>query len=259
MNVSTLVGFLVSIGIFVASVVLTFSDATVILDTKALLIVLGGSLAATLTSFPFGQLVTLLGVFFRRVLGSNKKDYTAVVEEIVALSKAKRTGMAQFERTAQSTKHPFLREGADMLTWGESEVSVEDVRDLLETRANTHYSEYSRQAGFFRTIAKFPPAFGMIGTTLGMIALLERLGDQGGTQFIGQAMAVALITTLYGLSIANFAVIPIAENLQLESDKDYLIRRMIVEGLTLIYEGKPTKFVEEKVRSFLLPSMGRKR
>ncbi len=106
----------------------------------------------------------------------------------------------------------------------------------------------------FRTLSKFPPAFGLMGTTLGMIALLQGLGEDGAADKIGPSMAIALITTLYGLAVSNFILIPIAENLAKQAQEDLTMRLMIVEGIMLIQEGEPTKYIEESIKSYLLPS-----
>lgn len=136
--------------------------------------------------------------------------------------------------------------------WAESNITNDELRDLLETRAETHFDEYMASTDRFKMVAKFPPAFGLMGTTIGLMALLRSLGGKQSIDNIGPGMAVALITTLYGLAIANFILIPISENLAKLTKDDLLARRIVVEGLMLIQEGKPTRFVEEKLKSFLL-------
>ena len=145
--------------------------------------------------------------------------------------------------------------GREALFWLESDVSGEELRDLLESRAKTFFDEYMEEAKVFKVIGKFPPAFGLMGTTLGLIALLQSIGKEGGIESLGPSMAVALITTLYGLFLANFIFVPIAENLEQQTHEDAVQRIMCVEGLMMIQEGKPTKYVEEKVKAFLLPSI----
>ena len=128
------------------------------------------------------------------------------------------------------------------------------MRSLLETRVETHFERYMVEADIFRAISKFPPAFGLMGTTLGMIALLQALGRSDAKNLIGPSMAIALVATLYGIVLSNFVFIPIAENLTQQTREDLIARRIVVEGIMLIAADKPTQFVEEKVKSFLLPS-----
>ena len=145
-----------------------------------------------------------------------------------------------------------MYDAANVLFWLESDVEPGHLRDLLEQRADTMQSRYDQESAIYSAIAKFPPAFGLMGTTLGMIGLLQSLG--GDTASIGPAMSVALITTLYGVTLSNIIFIPIAENLKQQSYEDDVARRLVVEGIMLIEEKKPTKFVVEKLKSYLLPS-----
>jgi chemotaxis protein MotA len=106
----------------------------------------------------------------------------------------------------------------------------------------------------FKTLAKFPPAFGLMGTTIGMIALMQSLNGADAKNSIGPSMAIALVATLYGLVLTNFILLPIAENLSEQTQDDFLARSIVVEGVMLIQAEKPTKFIEEKLKSFLLPN-----
>lgn len=253
MNLSMILGLLAALGLLSYIVINSFGDPESFLEVQSLIIVFGGTIAATLISFPVPQIYSLLRIFLSRMFGFRKRDYIKVVQDLGVLSKAYRKGRKTFEDAARSVSHPFIADGAQLLAWEDSEISPEELRDLLETRAKTHFNEYMKQADFFKTISKFPPAFGLLGTTVGMIVLLKNLGA-GGVETLGPAMAVALMTTFYGLIVANLLLIPIAENLVLETEDDFLLRKMVVEGLMLIQQGKPTAYVEEKLRSFLLPS-----
>lgn len=253
MNLSTFIGFLVALGVFVATVIMSFSNVSVIFDLHAAIIVIGGTVAVTLICFPAKKLLALLRVFARRLLGQNKRDFGFLIREIVMLSEASRKGPKQFESSILAVQDPFLRDAANVLFWVKADVSAEELRDLLETRVATHFKLYSAEAKVFRTIGKFPPAFGLMGTTIGMIALLQSLGSADAKNLIGPAMAIALVATLYGLVLTNFIFVPIAENLQEQTQEDLMARSIVVEGVMLIQADKPTKYIEEKVKSFLLP------
>lgn len=226
-----------------------------LVDLKSFLIVLGGTMGVGFVCFPAARIFKLLKVFFSRVFGKRKANYESLVNQIVALSKAWRKGGQAYENAISETQNLFLKDGAESLYWLESDVSGEEIRDLLESRAKTFFDEYMEEAKVFKVIGKFPPAFGLMGTTLGLIALLQSIGKEGGVETLGPSMAVALITTLYGLFLANFIFVPIAENLEQQTHEDAVLRVMCVEGLMMIQEGKPTKYVEEKVKAFLLPSV----
>ena len=254
MNFGTLVGFLIATFVFIVSVMMSLRNISVIVDVHAALIVLGGTIAVSLVCFPLNQIIGLFKVFIKRLLGTNRRNYGAIIQELVMLSNARRGGMRAFEAATAQVADPFLKDAAGMLFWAQAEISAEELRDLLETRINTHYMLYIGEAKIFRTLSKFPPAFGLMGTTMGMIALLQSLGSVDAKNMIGPSMAIALVATLYGLVLANFVFIPIAENLTKQTQEDLISRHIVVEGIMLIHADKPTKYVEEKVKSFLLPA-----
>jgi chemotaxis protein MotA len=253
MNIGTLIGFITAFGVFAVSVGMAFQNSGVILDLHAALIVGGGTVAVTLICFPMGQIWGLLKVFARRLLGKNRRNYAALIEEIVMLSEASLRGKKAFDAAIDNINDPFLQDAANVLFWIQAEVSPEELRDLLETRVRTHFKLYMSEAKIFKTMSKFPPAFGLMGTTMGMIALLQSLGSPDAKNMIGPAMAIALVATLYGLILTNFVFVPIAENLAKQTQEDMLSRSIVVEGIMLIQAERPTKYIEEKVKSYLLP------
>lgn len=255
MNISTALGFFIALAVFALAAGTAFHDARVIFDYHAALMVIGGTVAVTMICFPLNQIMSLLKVFFRRIFGKNKTNYLKIVDEIVMLSSAQKKGKRPFEQAINNISYAFLKDAAKVLYWIKADISPDELRKMLEIRAKTHYREYMAEAKIFRTISKFPPAFGLMGTTLGLIGLFQALGfgDEAKGQ-IGPAMAVALVATLYGLVFANFIFIPIAENLTKQTQEDEKARAMVIEGIMLIQSDKPTKFVEEHVKSFLLPS-----
>jgi chemotaxis protein MotA len=253
MNVSTLIGFSVSILVFVVALFTTTKDFGVFLDFHAVLVVIGGTLAASFVCFSYDRIFGLTRVFARRMLGKTKRDYLLLIEEVAILATAYRKGKQSMPQAIGQITDLFLRDAAQILVWLEAEVPEERLRRLLETRAETHFERYLDEANIFRTIAKFPPAFGLMGTTLGMIALLQSLGNPEAKNLIGPSMSIALVATLYGIVLANFVFIPIAENLTKQSKEDLIARRIVVESIMSIAADLPSKFVEEQARSFLLP------
>jgi chemotaxis protein MotA len=254
MNLGTLTGVLVAFGVFFVTVFLTFTNIMAVIDFNSILIVAGGTVGIGFICFPAGKIIKLLKIFAKRLLGKRQTDYGKIVEEISMLSKAWRKGRKDYETAVTEVKDLFLRDGAEALFWLESDISEVELRDLLETRAETHFEEYMDDARIFKTLGKFPPALGLMGTTLGLIALLQSIGGDGGTDSLGPAMAVALVTTLYGLFFSNFIFVPIAENLEQQTKEDQVSRKMVIEGIMMIQSGAPTKYIEEKVKSFILPS-----
>ena len=256
MDLTTILGLTTAMAVFIGSVIAAFADVGVMLDFKALALVVGGTLAASMIAFPFSDFRKLLKVFIFRLLGKNTIDFNRIIEDIATLANADINQKRAFHQAVEEVQFPFLKDAAGVLFWIRADVSPEELRDLLETRAETHFKEYMREANFFRTIAKFPPSFGLIGTTMGMIALLQGLGGGAGNlrNTIGPAMAIALLTTLYGLVFSSFILTPVAENLTDQTHDDQRARRMVIEAIMLIQAQKPAKYVVEHVKSYLLPS-----
>lgn len=254
MNLSNVIGLSLALAVFIGALFATTSNLMLFLDFHAILIVIGGTMSTAFICFSMSRVFGLVKVFVRRMLGKTKRDYLGLIAEVVSLSQAYAQGRTSFDVAVKKVTDPFLRDGAEILFWLESEVPADRLRDLLETRAATHFERYMDEASIFVTMAKFPPAFGLMGTTLGMIALLQSLGNEDAKNMIGPSMAVALVATLYGIVLANFVFMPIGENLKKQSKEDLVARRMVVEGVMLIASDLPSRFVEEQLKSFLLPS-----
>jgi chemotaxis protein MotA len=141
------------------------------------------------------------------------------------------------------------------LFWAEAEVSEDEFRNLLETKADTYMDDHEVSVSTYKTITKFPTAFGMMGTVLGLIALLQSLSNPDAKSMIGPAMAVALVTTLYGLMMNNLYLIPVTDNLIAANQNERKVYDLCIEGLLLIQQRKPTKYIEEKLRAYLMPDM----
>ncbi len=225
----------------------------ILVDAHAALLVIGGTIAVSLQCFPLELIVNLLKVFFKRLFGKNKIDYLSIINDIVELSKAYRKGMTALTDASKKVNNEFLKEAAGLLFWAEAEVSPEEFRELLEIRVSTVFKHYNEEAKVFKTLSKFPPALGLMGTSIGMITLLQSLGGADAKQKMGPAMAIALVATLYGLFFSNFVFIPIGENLTAQAHEDNTARKIIVEGMLLINAQKPSKYIEEKLKSYLMP------
>jgi chemotaxis protein MotA len=148
-------------------------------------------------------------------------------------------------------KHDFLKEAVSLLSGGV--LNEFEIRNVLEQRLKTLETRYMHEANMFRTIGKFPPAFGLLATTLGMIGLLQKIGQPDSQKLIGPAMSIGLIGTLYGIALANFIFIPIAENLTERTQEEIVLRRMIIEGVLLLKTQVNPITLRERLNSYLLP------
>ena len=253
MNLSSIFGILLALVVLFAAIIMSTDNYLFFFNLHAIVIVVGGTAAAAFICFPMKQVLGLFRVFVNRLLGANRRNYEQLIEDIVILAKAFPEGYQRFNDATSRVRDPFLKDAAEVLEWGEAEIDEEQIRELLENRRATHYSRYMKQANTFRTISKFPPAFGLLGTTLGMIALMQSLGP-GSEGTIGKSMAIALVATLYGITVANLILIPISENLVEQTEEDHISRTIAVEGIMMIYKKLPVQFIEENSKSFLLPA-----
>ncbi|MGH1468765.1 MAG: motility protein A [Bdellovibrionales bacterium] len=244
-------GLLLALGVFLLIALTSTKDPTVFLDWHAAVIVIGGTLAAALLSFSLGKMGQLFKVFSVKVLKGTEESYAEIVNEIVELSQGHRSDSNYLAANIENIKHPFLKEGIQLMLDGG--LTEKEIDALLMKRAKTHHIRYEEDAHMFTTLAKFPPAFGLLGAVVGIVSLMQGLGGADAIKTVGPAMATALIATLYGIAVANFIFIPIGENLSKFNRQDKIIRQMILDGLKMIRTKKHPLLVGESVRSYLLP------
>ena len=249
---SSLFGLILAISVFLVVALSSVKDSVIFLDWHAAVIVLGGTLAAALLSFNIKNLTKLMKLFLSKVLKGKENQYSSIIEEIVDISAKYRTDDNYLKDNLDKIQNLFLKEGVQLLLDGV--FTSKEVNLILTKRANTHYVRYSEDAHMFTTLAKFPPAFGLLGAVVGIIALMQGLGGADAINSVGPAMATALVATLYGIAVANFIFIPVGENLAKFNKQDKIIRKMTIDGLQMIREKKHPVIVEENLKSYLLPS-----
>lgn len=251
MNFSALLGIIISISVLVGTIFLSTDKSKMFLDLHAFMIVVGGTLGASLLSFSAKKMFFLLRVFFRRVMGKNDGMDVAIYE-IVDLAKGYRENEGYLKSKAPTLKTPFLKEAIELMT--EGGVDPEDLDKILAKRAVVIHRRHEEDAEIFKTLSKFPPAFGLLGAVIGMISLMSNLGGADAFQKVGPSMAVALVATMYGIAVANFVFLPLGENLARVNSIDFIIRNIVMDGVKLVRDKKHPLVVEESLKSFLLPS-----
>ncbi len=251
MNPSSLIGIIIGLGVVAASLNETGMDMNFFLNFHGLVIVCGGTLAAAAISFPISKLLTLFRVFFLRLLGRNKVDYQGTIEQMLELNKKVSMGSVSNSDVISGIKNDFLKEAVTLVV--EGVLSEREIRSVLDQRLRTIEFHYLHEANMFKTIGKYPPAFGLLATTLGMIALLQKIGQPGAEKLIGPAMAIGLVGTLYGIALANLVFLPIGEALSEKTEEEITLRKMIIEGSVLLKQRVSPMYMRENLNSFLMP------
>ncbi|MEK9657460.1 MAG: MotA/TolQ/ExbB proton channel family protein [bacterium] len=225
---------------------------TMFVDTNSLLIVLGGTLAATCIHFPMSQLsktVPWLMITFAMKRKGNKH----VIDEFIEVAtQYKREGRVGMGKNIDKIKDGFLRDSVQLII---DNVTKEEMQEILD--ANISYMKRRHQLGidFFMMVATYCPSFGLVGTLIGLIVMLAKLDDPSA---IGPAMAVALITTFYGALFANFLFMPFAGRLEISNEEELLQKNMLKEGLVCLLEGQSIFIIREKM-SMVLSQKDRKK
>ncbi|MAZ49432.1 MAG: hypothetical protein CME65_12805 [Halobacteriovoraceae bacterium] len=251
MNFLSLVSFAIAFAVLGLGLLSSADDPTIFLDEISAVIVLGGTFAATAIAFRMEKIIMLIKIFLVRVIKGNDVEYKEIIVSLIKISESFSNNPEQAKKIAQDSKNPFLLEAIELAT--EGILSPGDIYRILRARVESMHQHHLIDASKFKTIGKFPPAFGMMGTTIGMIVLLSNLGGADAAKSIGPAMAICLITTLYGVALANLVIIPIAENLSATSKEIRIKNSIIVEGIKLIMNGKNSILIAEELNSFLLP------
>jgi chemotaxis protein MotA len=250
-NFSAIIGFIICAVVLFLGVTESEGARQILINKHAIIIVIGGTLASTFISFPITKVIKLSGVALKKLIGISHIDYQRTISEVIGVAEQAQRDPNAIRAGIGNVKDPFLKEGLQLLADGATE---EQLSDIMRTRIETFRRRHIAEANMFKTIGKFPPAFGLLGTTLGMITLLNQLGGVDAQKLVGPAMAIGLVATLYGIGTTNFLLIPIAENLSALGAEDYASRNMILEGLLMIKRKVHPVLVEEKMKSFLLPS-----
>ena len=251
MKILSLAGLIVAIIVVFTGMKLTSDNMSVFLDWPSLFIVIGGTFAATSITFRIDKIVAILKIFASHITRQENVVYADLVAEIMKVTESYRKGES-LDNHINKVKEPFFKEALELINDG---VLEHDhlVRILEDRVSNLNYLR-NEDAQKIKTLSQFPPAFGMMGTTIGMIVLLANLGGEDAIKKIGPAMGVCLITTLYGVIIANLCFIPISENLMHLSKRNNLKNVIIIEGVKLLLKKVNPVIVAEELNSFLAPN-----
>jgi chemotaxis protein MotA len=247
MDIATVVGTVLAIALILGSIVIGGGSFMAFIDVPSILVVIGGSIAAALISFPLPNFLGVFGVTMKAVFW--KLDAPEmVIKQIVSLSEvARREGILALESKTDDIDNDFIKLGIQMAVDG---TRPEVMEDILRTELDAVATRHRDGKALLDCMGRFAPAFGMIGTLLGLVIML---GDMSDPSKIGAGMAVALLTTLYGAIASNCLFLPFAEKLGYTSKKERLTMDIVIRGVMAIQSGENPRVIEQKLNTFIPP------
>ncbi len=252
MDLASILGIVVGIALIVLGIISGDQGVAALgnfFDPMSIIITFGGTFTALLTmseSIP-DYIQSMKSITL--IMKTPSIDIPETIKQIIGLSNtARKEGLLALEEAASSLEDPFLKKGILLIVDG---TDPELVRNILETELSCIEGRHKKRIGFWENFASMGPAWGMIGTLIGLVNMLKKLDDPSS---IGPSMATALVTTFYGSLIANWIATPVATKLKVNSEQEIMMKEVMVEGLLSIQAGENPRVIEEKLKSFLIPS-----
>jgi len=250
-DLSTVIGLLVGWGSILMALLLEsggdIHGIMMFLQLSAFLLVFGGTLGATIISYPWPVVASTLGVL-KQAFIQKSMDPNEVISTLVGFAtKARREGLLGLEEEIANVDDDFLKKGIQLVVDG---TDIELVRNILETDLAFLETRHKLGEGIFNTMGGFSPTLGIIGTVMGLVHALSQIETAAK---VAQAIAVAFIATFYGISFANLIFLPIGFKLKAKTAEEVLVREVMIEGILSISAGDNPRIVEEKLKAFLSP------
>ena len=215
------------------------------IDIASLVIVLGGVTAALLVSFPLKDVKHMFKIS-RQAFSVQKYDLPELIQTFVKLStKARREGILSLEAELENVDEPFLRKGILLAIDG---IEPDVISDILQAEISAMEERHRKGRHMLERAGEYAPAWGMTGTLIGLVLMLNNLKDP---ETLGPNMAIAILTTFYGVVLANLVFIPLAVKLERKTDEEVFFRQIIIEGVIGVQSGENPKILEEKLSAFL--------
>ncbi|MDD3205303.1 MAG: MotA/TolQ/ExbB proton channel family protein [Lachnospiraceae bacterium] len=251
MDLASLIGIIMCIALVVFAIASGDEGLGALMnfvDFQSVLITIGGSVCAVLTS---NSMKDFLGGLksISLIFKAPSLDTSGIIKKIIDLSNvARKEGLLSLEEAAGDLNDEFLKKGILLIVDG---TDPDLVRAIMETELVSIDARHKKRMGFWDGLAGMGPAWGMIGTLVGLINMLKNMADASS---VGPAMAVALITTFYGSMLANWICIPVSAKLKANNDEEMMVKEIMIEGLLSIQAGENPRVIEEKLKSFLAPA-----
>jgi len=248
LDIATVIGLIIGVCAIAAGVVLGGGNPVALIDVPSFVVVIGGTTGALLMSFPLAAMLKIHTVILKAVFGA-PPDPLETIKDLVSYAEiARREGILSLENVIEDMKDPFIVRGIKMAVDG---TDPDLIKTIMENELEGLMDRHAQGKKIMDNMAKYAPAFGMIGTLMGLIFMLQNMDDPSA---IGPGMAVALITTMYGALIANVVASPVADKLAIRDAEEIIVKTIVIAGVMAIQSGDNPRVVESKLLTFLAPS-----
>ncbi len=249
MDLNTLIGGFLTSMIVLVAMASGPGGVGIFIDVPSLAIVFGGTIGVTMLAFPGNDLKPFVKIMLVTAM-RKKVTPTEEIDRIVDYANlARKEGLLALEAKLESVDDTFFSKGIQLVIDGFGD---DTVRDIMELEAEWEKQRHETGRKIMDQMGAFAPAFGMIGTLVGLVQMLQDLSDPSS---IGIGMATALLTTLYGAMGANMLFIPVAGKLEMVAKQGSLLRSLMIEGIVAIQSGEKPQLIKEKLKGFLAPSV----
>ena len=253
MDIATILGLVTGTGLIILAMIIEASGGQASLtqfwNPSSMMIVLGGTLAATAVAFRLKEVVRVF-LLIKFVLQKPRYVMSDLVKELIQAAEVNKKGPNALEQHMGNIKTPFIRDGLEFITQA---VKYDDLKSILHQREKSRFQREGHESDLMKTLGTFSPAFGMVGTLIGLVFMLFNMGGSGGIESIGPSMGVALITTFYGAVLANLIFNPFSEKLQARNKENSQAHQLMIHGILMIAEKKHPFDVKDMLTAYIPP------
>jgi len=247
MDIATIIGIIGGLGLIVAAI--GAANLPMFISIPSMFIVIGGTTSAVLVNFPLKDVLGMIGIV-KKAFFSKVEDVKTVIPMMVDYGqRARRDGILVLQDVVADIKDPFLSKGITLAIDG---MEPQIIMKILEIEVEYIKERHKSGAEIVMAFGVYSPAFGMLGTLIGLVLMLQSMDDPS---TIGPAMSLALITTFYGALVANLIFLPLAGKLKKRSADEVLVKELTLEGIISIASGDNPRIIEQKLHSFLIPKL----
>ena len=255
MDIAAIIGWVFGLFIIAASLVISADYDMTLLSSliygPSIMVTFGGTLTCTFLAFPLSKIWVGIKAFAKTMVPPKTDPIESITQIIRLANLARREGILALEDAVDGTDDEFLKQGIMLVVDG---TDPDLVRNILETEIKSIEDRHQDARNFWSFISSAAPAWGMIGTLIGLIMMFKQMENFDKPGMIGQSFALAIVTTFYGALIANLVANPIISKLKVFSDEELFAKEVLVEGILSIQNGENPRIIEEKLKAFLSPS-----